>query len=254
MRLRSYLSILLVVASTVHATIYVPPTLSELVDTSDHIGLAVIQKSEAYDVTDSEGVFPCGVIYEATWVDSLTSDTGTFRFTSQQILEVRGLFLLYLAKEAVPLRKSSTNSISEERAAKNGPRRLQCIQSIGLPKTNFRATKFINEEWVAETFKTGVWVEDPGFRKSDLDVVVIYPNELSIAGQTIPRERFLEEYFDESKHQVIRTAGYSLIVFKAVEWSQYCAKLVELAGRKKKTVNPSNTFCQRKTQWKAPGV
>jgi hypothetical protein len=229
-------------------TRWLPPTLPELVAGSDHIGIVEIRESEAYDVTDDEGAIPCGVLYRAKWVDSLTDDSGEVEFTSSQVLEVRTLYLVYLARSRLPPSVMSTNSWSEARRERNEARLRLCTRSDDLPRTIFSSAGFLNEENTAENFKTGTWVEDPGFTDSDLEVITIFPSEISIAGERIPRDRFLEEFHDQAKHQVLRTAGYSLLIFRAVDWQQYCKELITLAAQKRAKAAPNSAFCAPKPQ------
>jgi len=238
-------------SASAHGTRNIPPTLPEIVEGSRHIGLVKLRKSEVYDVVDSEGVVPCGIIYEGVWVDSLTGDVGSIEFRSNQTLEVRGLYLVYLAGHLLPRKLMSTNSRSEAQRSNRIAREQLCERTQNMPRTIFTSSKFVNEESIADEYKTGIWVEYPHFSDSALEEIVIMPTELSISGELISRDQLLDEFFDENKHQVIRTAGYSLFIFKAVNWIEYCTALVALAStksnRESATNSPRHSFCEPKT-------
>ena len=233
------------------ATIPVAPTLAEVVRGSQSIGLVKLRKAEVYEVTDAEGVVDCGTIYEGDWVDSLTGDSGAVVFTSKQTLEVRALYLVYLGQERLPRKLLSTNSMSEAHRSTQLAREQACHRSNKLPRTLFSPSRFLNEEHVADEFKTGIWVEYPRFSKNEMREIVIMPSELSIDGEVLTRDRFLQEYYGEYKHQVMRTAAYSLVIFRAVDWREYCAKLVELAIENQAEEGSSelerSSFCERAT-------
>ena len=254
MRLASCFYLGFLLAMSANATRYAPPTLTDLVERSEHIGLAVITKSEAYDIVDSHGEFPCGVVYEATWVDSISEDVGTFRFASEQTLEIRGLYLLYLSHHPSREKNLSTNSISEARLRRIEGRRSQCTKMDGLPRTVFGAAKFTNDEWTADTHKTETWIESPGLRRSGVDELVVFPVEININGRVMSREKLIEDHSDHGKHQWLRAAEYWPMVFKAVDWAQYCQQLLLHAETKFKGAQNKSRFCERKRQWKAPGV
>ena len=236
-----------------YGTIAMPPSLPELVAGSEHIGLAAIHKAEDYYVTDAEGVIWCGVIYEGQWVDSLTREAGVIEFVSYQVLEVRGLYLLYLADKRLSRRLLSTNSRSEAHRRHRLEREKLCERSVDLPRTVFRAAGFVDETFLANESKTGVWLEFPYFSENTLTEIVIMPTGLSIGGEEIPRDRFLSEYHDEHKHGVVRTAGEQLIIFRAVDWAEYCDELIEIM-RATQRLRPSvgyskHSFCKPKSPW-----
>ncbi len=230
-RLVSTIALFLILASLqswndVYASWPIPPTLEEVVAGSEHIGLVTINKSEDYRRADEYGDIQCGVIYEGSWIDSLTGDKGRIKFASKQVLEVRGVYLVYLANKPLPRRLASTSSWAESAREKRVGREKKCRRSRRLPQTIFHASKFTDEEAVADVFRTGIWVQMPYFSNNTLKEIVIMPTELKIGEDVISRERLIEEFFDEYKHQVIRTAGWDQFIFKAVEWEEYCMALV----------------------------
>jgi hypothetical protein len=247
------LSLFVIYFNEVHGTRTLPPTLIDLVAASEHVGLATIRKAEDYYVTDEQGDVWCGVIYEAKWVDSLTGDSGRVEFSSKQVLEVRGLYLLYLAKSSLPRKLLSTNSRSEAERTRRLKREKLCNRTEQLPRTVYKAAGFFDETHLAEDYKTGTWLEFPRFSDNALTEIVIMPTELSISGEVIPRDRFLNEYYDEYKHGVIRTAGYQLIIFRAVDWTEYCSALIEAVELKADSRLPTSrtppTFCEPKSPW-----
>ena len=229
------------------------PTLDELVAGAAHIGLATIRKVEDHYVTDEQEDVWCGVLYQGNWIDSLTGDSGRFEFTSKQVLEVRGLYLLYLAKSNPPRKLLSTNSHSEAGRAHRLEREKLCQRTEKLPRTIYKAAGFVDETHLVDDYKTGTWVEFPRFSENALTEILIMPTELNIGGEVIPRDRFLHEYYDEYKHGVVRTAGHQLIVFRAVDWMQYCGTLIEAVHSKadsRLATNPtSGKFCEPKSPW-----
>jgi len=233
-----------------HGTRTLPPTLSEVVEGSENIGLVKIQKAEVYEVVDAEGVVPCGIIYEGDWVDSLTGDSGRIEFVSKQVLEVRTLYLVYLADSPLPRKFLSTSTWAEKQRSERLAREQLCERSQSLPRTMYTASKFVDETHIADIYKTGTWVEFPHFSESTLTEIVVKPTGLSIDGDVVSRDQFIHEFYDENKHQVIRTAGYELIIFRAVDWSEYCGALVETvraqAGRTLVSDQSRHTFCEKK--------
>ncbi len=243
-------SICLLLCCTAHGTRAVPPTLTEVVGGSEHIGLVTIRSAEDYSVTDSEGRIWCGIIYEGDWVDSLTGDSERTTFMSKQVLEVRGRYLIYLAEDRLPRKLLSTNSRSEANRARLIERGKHCRRSKKLPRTIFKASKFVDETWLADDYKTGTWVEFPHFSESTLTEIIIKPTGLNIDAVVLTRDQFIDEFYDESKHQVIRTVGYELIIFRAVDWAEYCAALVDAVQAQNgppSGVDQTNpTFCEKK--------
>ena len=247
------LSLCAIFCHEAYGTRTLPPTLNELVAGAEHIGLATIRTAEDYYVTDEQGDIWCGVLYEGNWVDNLTGDSGHVEFASKQVLKVRGLYLLYLAKNRLPRDLLSTNSMSEATRARRLEREKHCHRSEGLPRTVYKAAGFVDETYLADEYKTGTWLEFPRFSENTLTEIVIKPTALSIDGEVIPRERFIHEHFDEYKHGVIRAAGDQLIIFRAVDWSEYCNALVDEVrsklGSKSSADQIEKSFCEPKSPW-----
>lgn len=220
----------LILAPSAIATITVPPTLSEVIAGSESIGLVEIKSAEVYEVQDSEGLISCGVIYSGRWLDSLSGDIGNLQFTSDQILEPTGRYLVYLGQSKLPRKIMSTNSWSERRRMQQLERRELCTRSNVLPGTIFESSKFIDERHVADNLKTGIWVKAPHFSKSPLEQIVIHPTSLRIGDVEMSRIELLTDHIDKPEFQVIRTAGYSLLIFKAVDWKEYCTHLLEMSS------------------------
>lgn len=220
--------LMLSVAFAADGTRSLPPTISEVVDGSDHIGLVEIMSARVYRAEDADGEIQCGILYQGNWLNSLSGDSGEVEFTSSQNLQVDTVYLVFLGSAPLPRRLMSTNSRSEAMRSERLTRKDRlCARSKDMARTVFRSSRFLNEQYVANNLRKGIWVQDPGLFDSPAEEIAIFPTELSIAGKRIPREQFLEEYFDERKHQVVRTAGADLIMFRAIAWEGYCARLAE---------------------------
>jgi hypothetical protein len=225
----------LVFAPSALGTRAIPPTLEEVVNQAQHIGILRIVSGEVYEPTDDEGKIPCKNIYKAEWEESYTNDVGSIVFASNVRFELGERALVYLSHETMQRKIVSTSTWAQRSENKRRARLEECKKTKGLLFTVGSTSKFINEEHVADSFKTGVWVEKPNFWKLDLDVITVMPVAYNIDGEVIERERFINEFYD-GKYQVVRTAGYELLIFRAVDWSEYREELIRLI--KAKNTNP----------------
>ena len=156
-------------------------------------------------------------------------------FVSAESLEINSQYLVYLAENSPPpyqLRKIHSAQPGDRLKVESQVE--SCRKKLPLLSTfQYTTSKYLNEKHVAKVFRTGRWVEYRQFFYTEFEVISIYPEVYNIDGGIIQRERFISEYYDEYKHQIIRTAGYALMGFGAVEWYEYRTRIEELIRLKK---------------------
>lgn len=180
--------------------------------------------------TDEHGTIPCPSIYTAEWIESFTGDVGSIRFVSHENFGMKAKVLVYLAHEALPRNMLSTNSRSEAQHHKLQKRLKACDSGENLPRTlRSTSSQFTNDEYLADVYKNGVWLEWKGMFRGEFKEITIHPENYNIDGEVITRFRLIDEFFDEAKHGFIRSAGkLNLIIYRAVDWKEYRERLVEL--------------------------
>lgn len=219
----------LTICAPVLSSILVPPSMVEVVNQAQHIGIVRITSAGIYEPTDIEGKIPCRKIYIGEWEENYTNDAGSIEFASHESFELGARMLVYLSSHEMPRKMMSTNSYSELRYKEREARLENCVKTRDLVFTMpGTSSKFIDEEHVAEVLKTGVWLEYLQFFGRDLETISIFPASYSIDGEIISREQFIKEFYDDYKHQVLRTAGGALRGFRAIDWKEYREKLIGL--------------------------
>lgn len=228
------------------ATISLPPKLSEVVMASESVGIVLLQGAEDYYQKDKEGPIWCGTIYKAEWVDSLSGDTGVVRFVSRQKFLIRSHYLIYLGNNTPPRNLVSTNSISEAARQKRLKREKRCKRTKRLSRTVFRAAKFPAIAYLSDEYRSGLWLESPGFWESDIPEIVITPTTYKVDDKEIDRIKAISGGPSSPDYQLLSSGGPELLIFRAAEWKQYCTALAKEFEAQGRPV-PNKAFCNYKT-------
>lgn len=79
-------------------------------------------------------------------------------------------------------------------------------------------------------------------------MIAIHPVTLRVGDTEISREELLLNRLEEPEFQVLRTAGWSMLIFRAVDWKDYCGHLFGLAKARHPDwpVDANPQFCTRR--------
>jgi hypothetical protein len=229
--LKRILLFALLTASPTHGTTVVPPTISEVVSNSRHVGIVRLVKGEVYEPTDAEGSIPCPYIYSGEWIENYTDDRDSLiRFASKEKFELNSNVLIFLTHKRLPRNIMSTNSRSEHSRLQREKRLENCEETKALPFTIAgTSSTFLDDQYMAEEYRAEKWLSYRSFFHHDLKVTTIYPQSYNVDGQIIERDVFLSEW-DSALHNAATTSGYELIVYRAVKWKPYKEKILSLLG------------------------
>jgi hypothetical protein len=221
----------LVLSMGVYATRSIPPTIEEVVSNSTNIGIVRILSARVYEPTDDEGAIPCPSIYKAEWIETFKGQGEEAEFSSDEKFALNSTVLVYLTDRELPRKLLSTNSRSEERRRAAEERSERCTLTKELPFTTpGTSSRFFDDQHLDEFYKTRTWIQYLGFFHKEFEVTTVFPQSYNVDGEVIPRDIFLSEFFDEARHGVVRSAGYQLLIYRAVDWTEYKSRLMELTG------------------------
>lgn len=234
---------LLCCAQSALATSILAPTVEQLVDKSDHIGVLKILNAEVVQLKDEDGSYVCSVIYQGEWLDSITGDFGMIQFEGSVGLAIYEPYLVHLASTPRPPLADRANNLMlpPDEIAKVQRRSATCPVLPKLPHVINRVVS-LDGSSIASWTASDLWVEPGWIIVSDLQGYNVGRPDPVIDFKTIPKDDFVAKFGYGPLWAIEPKANY------IVQWATYCGRIVKAALRSEASSDVATIktrFCER---------